>query len=862
MSKINLKGSKKYLTANPRQYLEVCEGLVFVYVTRVMDQKLERSVLLSEVGPGMKIPSLSLANSEGTESYHFMVRAGSKAVIEIKDLTDSDDIEAIREEFLKNISESKTVEMISSDEERFSVKIFNWYNYKLEQDKEAIRSMREEKDRITDEKEILMAQTFRKSRKLRYENSAESPLYNVMSVFCEYMNIEICSYQVLKDAFGNDFTVDDIARISHFVTRKITLPDKWYKHSGSAFMAFKEENGYPVLCIPKGSRRYTIYDFETQSEYKADDLSPKEITKEGYVIYPHLPQSSLEIKDVIMFGLKRFNPADVTNYMVLYLLITLVGLLLPFLTAKMYDQLIPLGMWDSIVQVGGVILACMIGNMFFTIVRNLASFRSIKNMEYVIVASTYDRIFKLPQKFIEKFGTMELINRVNSISGIFSSVVIGGVSAIVGFILGLFYLWKMFSESKPLAIRFLILSLLSGLVIYAFGMLRIGKERQKLETSSKANGMLYRFMSGILKIKVSGIENRSLYEFEKVNVESLGYDIRSIRISNVGNLVNGVMGMIITGVMYFTIIKKNETLSLGNYASFMTAYGMFSSVVTSLVSFFLTVATLIPVMDRIKPIFNEPCEITDRATIIGKMDGRVDISHLNFSYEGEERQVLNDINMKIAPGEYIGIVGPSGSGKSTLLKCLMGFESPKSGKIYLDNKDVDTLDKCEMRRQIGAVLQDGKLLSGNIFTNVTLAAPNMKPVEVEKLLVEVGMGEDLKKMPMGIFTRISEGGGSVSGGQQQRILIARALANNPSMVFFDEATSALDNITQAKVCETLESRNMTRIMIAHRLSTVINCDRIYVMDNGHIVESGNYEELMNKKGLFYELAVRQKVEAV
>jgi ATP-binding cassette subfamily C protein len=216
--------------------------------------------------------------------------------------------------------------------------------------------------------------------------------------------------------------------------------------------------------------------------------------------------------------------------------------------------------------------------------------------------------------------------------------------------------------------------------------------------------------------------------------------------------------------------------------------------------------------------------------------------------------VLKNVSMRIRPGEYIGIVGPSGCGKSTLLKCMLGFEKPTQGKIYYDDKDIDTLDKSALRRQIGTVLQDGQLVMGTIMTNVTISAPDLTIDEVEEVLKEAGIYDDIQAMPMGVYTSVSEGSGSVSGGQKQRILIARALANNPRIVFFDEATSALDNITQQKVCENLANRNVTRIMIAHRLSTVRKCDRIIVMDHGEIKETGSYDELMAQRGLFYEFA--------
>ena len=335
--------------------------------------------------------------------------------------------------------------------------------------------------------------------------------------------------------------------------------------------------------------------------------------------------------------------------------------------------------------------------------------------------------------------------------------------------------------------------------------------------------------------------------------------MQSTKVANIGQVFTSISTVIYTGVIFYTVIKKKQNLTLGEYTAFNSAYGMFTSATSQLVQYFVTRARLVPVLDRIRPIYEQEAETKEAASLPGKLSGSIEVDHLDFSYNEDESKVLNDITFKIEPGSFVGIVGPSGCGKSTLLKCLLGFEKPTKGKIFYDNKDVETMDKCEMRKQMGVVLQDGAMVVGNIYSNVTLAAPGMEPAEVEDLLDEVGMHEDMQKMPMGIFTAVSEGGGTLSGGQMQRVLIARALANNPSILYFDEATSALDNITQQNVCERLEKRNMTRVMIAHRLSTVKNCDRILVMDQGRIVEDGNYEELMKKEGLFYELVKRQEV---
>ena len=309
--------------------------------------------------------------------------------------------------------------------------------------------------------------------------------------------------------------------------------------------------------------------------------------------------------------------------------------------------------------------------------------------------------------------------------------------------------------------------------------------------------------------------------------------------------------------MYIVIIKGNMDISLGAFIAFNSVFGSFTAYALQLVGGFVNIKTLKPAIDRLKPILEEEPELDDAKELPGEISGAIEINNVSFRYEEEAPYVLNNLSLDIKAGEYVGIVGSSGCGKSTLLKLLLGFESTTIGKIYYDNKDIESLDKRELRKKMGVVLQDGKLISGSIFENITITAPNATVADVKKVIKAVGLENDINDMPMGLHTVLSEDCGTISGGQQQRILIARAIIANPKLLFFDEATSALDNVTQAMVCETLEAMDSTRIVIAHRLSTIMKCDRIIVLDKGNVVEQGTYEELMNNKGLFYELASRQ-----
>jgi ATP-binding cassette subfamily C protein len=305
------------------------------------------------------------------------------------------------------------------------------------------------------------------------------------------------------------------------------------------------------------------------------------------------------------------------------------------------------------------------------------------------------------------------------------------------------------------------------------------------------------------------------------------------------------------------LIKKNIEISFGAFAGFSSAFGSFSGSMVQMAQTFIKINRLIPIYEKAKPVLETLPEYEEDLIVPGEISGGIEISNINFKYDDEGPSVIKNLSLKIEKGEYIGIVGSSGSGKSTLLKILLGFEKPQIGKIFYDDNDLDSLDKRELRKKLGVVLQDGQIIAGSIYENITITNDKLSLKRTREVIKDVGLEEDIEKMPMGLYTVLMEDGGTVSGGQKQRILIARAIANEPKILFFDEATSALDNITQNIVCESLEKLKATRIVIAHRLSTIANCDRIIVMDNGEIREIGNYSQLMAKEGIFYELAKRQ-----
>jgi ATP-binding cassette subfamily C protein len=316
----------------------------------------------------------------------------------------------------------------------------------------------------------------------------------------------------------------------------------------------------------------------------------------------------------------------------------------------------------------------------------------------------------------------------------------------------------------------------------------------------------------------------------------------------------------VVALVYFLMTRPGggrDQLSTGEFLAFMSAFSALLTGLLDVGASLVGVINVVPTYDRLRPILRAVPELDDTRADPGVLRGRIEVSNVTFRYRQDDPPVLDAVNIQAEPGEFVAIVGPSGSGKSTMLRVLLGFERAESGSVAYDGFDLESLDIQAVRKQCGVVLQDGALLPGDIFTNIIGSSVELTLEDAWEAARMAGLDKDVEAMPMGMHTVIPEGGGSLSGGQRQRLMIARALVNRPRVVFFDEATSALDNPTQAIVTASLDRLNSTRIVIAHRLSTVVNADKIYVLEKGRLAQSGTYEQLMQTPGTFQDLARRQ-----
>ena len=389
-------------------------------------------------------------------------------------------------------------------------------------------------------------------------------------------------------------------------------------------------------------------------------------------------------------------------------------------------------------------------------------------------------------------------------------------------------------------------------------IIQIKLTRKQMYAENRENSLVFALLSGIQKIKNSGAEKRAFVKWEKTYKDNAEYKYNPplfIKLNVVLSSMITLCGMIF---MYYVAIENH--ISIAEYMAFNSAYGMISAALLSFAKITSSIAIVIPIVEMIEPIFKTVPEVLEDKQLVERISGSIEMSNVSFRYHDNMPYILNHLSLKIQAGQYVAIVGKTGCGKSTLMRLLLGFEKPLRGGIYYDGKDINNLDLRSLRHKIGVVMQDGKLFQGDIFSNIIISAPRLTLDDAWEAR-KAGMAEDIQRMPMGMFTLISEGTGGISGGQRQRLLIARAIAPKPKVLMFDEATSALDNMTQKIVSDSLDTLNCTRIVIAHRLSTIKNCDRIIVLDNGKIIEDGTYDELILKNGIFTELVKRQRLES-
>jgi ATP-binding cassette subfamily C protein len=435
-------------------------------------------------------------------------------------------------------------------------------------------------------------------------------------------------------------------------------------------------------------------------------------------------------------------------------------------------------------------------------------------------------------------------------------------TTVTSLLAGMFSLFSgglMFVYDASLALVGVGLTLVALVATAMAGYVQLRYQRELARLQGQLAGLVLQLMTGISKLRVAGAEDRAFAHWARQFAEQKQRSFQAGLAVGAFSVFGSVWPMVATLIIFAAVAATTGPhLATGAFLGFLVAFGQFLGATLLFGTAATALLQCLPLYERVRPIFQARPEVTADKLDPGVLGGAIELGHVTFSYGPDAPPVLHDATLRIAPGEFVAIVGPSGAGKSTLLRLLLGFETAQSGAIYFDGRDLASLDLAAVRQQMGVVTQDSKVTPGTVYSNI--AGSSTRSIDdAWAAATTAGIDADIREMPMGMFTQINEGGLSFSGGQLQRLMIARAIIGRPRILLFDEATSALDNVTQAIVSRSLEGLQATRVVIAHRLTTIQKADRIYVLVAGTVVQSGTYAELVNAPGPFAQLAARQLV---
>ena len=662
--------------------------------------------------------------------------------------------------------------------------------------------------------------------------------------------------EVPHEVKGLQDQLEYLCRPYGVMRRTVKLEKGWYKDSIGALLGTKRD-GTPVALLPNAFFGYSYYDEDSGQTVHLNSATEGELEETAICFYNPLPAKKLNLRMLMQYVIECVPASSKALVMIMLLITTLVGMLSPKITHIIFDEVIPSGSMRLFWAVTVFSVCLSISTLLMGLLKSLIDDRVATQLSISVQAATMARVLSLPAGFFKEYSAGELTTKLqyfNSLcSTLYSSFVVTGL----GSVFSLIYITQVFTYAPALVIPSLCVTAATLGISILNTFLRMKINRQAMDAAGKKNGLTYGILSGIQKIKLSGSERRAFTRWTKVYAE----EVKTTYGIPLSVLLGGTFSMTIslvgTIVMYYFAVRSHVTVA--DYCAFTAAYGMVSGAFSSLVGIGLQAANIRPTLEQVKPILEAVPEISEEKKMVTSVSGGIELNNVSFRYNESMPWVLDNLSLKIKPGQYVAIVGKTGCGKSTLLRLLLGFETPQKGAVYYDGKDINTLDLKSLRKKIGVVMQNGKLFHGDIFSNITISAPWLTLREAWEAAELADIAEDINAMPMGMHTIISEGSGGISGGQRQRLMIARAVAPKPNILMFDEATSALDNITQKKVSDALNGLKCTRIVIAHRLSTIRHCDRIIVLEGGKIIEDGTYEDLLAKGGFFAELVERQRI---
>lgn len=699
-------------------------------------------------------------------------------------------------------------------------------------------------------------------------DSPQSPLLMVVRAVSACLGV--AEQQVRLPAGADPLRRDvamlrSIVRLAGMQIRQVCLEPGWQHQDNGPLIGCWGGERRVVALLPVSPDQYRLFDPDSTETRMVDEETVHKIHPVAFTIYAGLPGKTHDLPGLLKFMVAKCWSGDLWAVVLISMVAGIIPILTPLVTQTIFEHIIPINDRQGLVMVVQVMMVAAFATAGVAFARSVAFLRFKSRSRLVVEAALWIRLLSLPTAFFRRYEAGDLAQRMNSIAQIFMRLSNSSMSSLFNTLFSfssllvmMYYSWKLTLVAGVVWLIYL------GVTTFLQWRMVMAK-RHMMQAMGETAGQILQIFNGLSKFRMQGAEAQAFYLWSRKFGEQWKWNRDFRWNANWMELINAVQPILLTMLIFWLTMYWFEDemsllqapfITLPEFMGFNAALAGFNATVIGMIVMCASLLEIIPQLERLRPILEEQPEVTEDKVEVGALSGRVEISNVSFRYDPDRPLVLRNISLNIKPGQFVAIVGSSGSGKSTLLRLLLGFEQPETGSIYFDGQDLAEVNIASVRAQMGVVMQNGQLMAGDILSNIIGSLP-LTIDDAWEAAEMVGLAEDIRLMPMGMHTVISEGASNISGGQRQRILIARSIVHRPRLILFDEATSALDNKTQTMVTKSLDRMNATRIVVAHRLSTVINADVIYVLDKGEVVESGNYEELMARNGLFAALAKRQ-----
>ncbi|MGC4999983.1 NHLP bacteriocin export ABC transporter permease/ATPase subunit [Streptomyces sp. DT195] len=649
--------------------------------------------------------------------------------------------------------------------------------------------------------------------------------------------------------------VERVALASRVRIRAVRLEGRWWRENVGPLVGHRALSGAPVALLWRRGG-YVSVQPATGRETPVEKANAEEFEPRAVMFYRPLPERRLGPLGLLRFSLGGTRN-DLLNLLLAGLVTVVIGALVPVATGKVLGEYVPQARENLIAQVCLAVMLSGVVSAAFTLLENLTILRLEGRIEGALQPAVWDRLLRLPTRFFSGRSTGELASAAMGISSI--RRLLAGVGPVVAqsVTIGAMNVGLLLYYSVPMALAAIGMLVVIAAIFLGLGLWQVRWQRRLVTLGNKLNNQAFQTLRGLPKLRVASAENYAYAAWAREFARSRELQQKVGRIKNLSSVLGAVYLPICTLVMFMLLAgPARGAMSAASFLTFSTAVTMVLTSVTQLTGAFVSAVAALPLFEEIRPVLDATPEVRAGNTRPGPLTGALEARRLSFRYSDDGPLVLDDVSFSVRPGEFVAVVGPSGCGKSTLLRLLIGFDKPVSGSVLYDGQDLGALDQSAVRRQCGVVLQHAQPFNGSIMDVVCGTEP-YTPEEVMAAIELAGLAEDVQRMPMGLHTIVA-GSGAVSGGQRQRLMIAQALIRRPRILFFDEATSALDNDTQRTVIESTRKLNATRVVIAHRLSTVMDADRVVVMEDGKVIQQGTPAELLaDTGGRLHELVRRQ-----